>query len=151
MSGPVRLLVGGKEKDAWAEEAEGLVTGRRGDGGGGEAGGAARDMGGRFAGGSTGSGEIKASVGDGNKMPDRDINTAIVLSSSTYVLTKLLTVDHDYGHVWAIAYSKRQGYLGFSEFVATMQVCSLIARLPHRRRRRHRDARLPTFPMPLAS
>ncbi|KAL5210377.1 hypothetical protein ABZP36_006000 [Zizania latifolia] len=53
------------------------------------------DMGGGFAGGSAGS-------GDGNKMLDRGINTAIVLGASTYALTKLLTVDHDYWHGWTI-------------------------------------------------
>lgn len=55
------------------------------------------DMGGGgFAGGSGGAG---AGGGDGNKMLDRGINTAIVLGASTYALTKLLTVDHDYWHV----------------------------------------------------
>ncbi|XP_006650305.2 uncharacterized protein LOC102706546 [Oryza brachyantha] len=57
------------------------------------------DMGGGFAGGSGGTG---AGGGDGNKMLDRGINTAIVLGASTYALTKLLTVDHDYWHGWTI-------------------------------------------------
>jgi protein Mpv17 len=58
------------------------------------------DMGGGgFAGGSGGAG---AGGGDGNKMLDRGINTAIVLGASTYALTKLLTVDHDYWHGWTI-------------------------------------------------
>ncbi|KAG8062660.1 hypothetical protein GUJ93_ZPchr0003g18084 [Zizania palustris] len=60
------------------------------------------DMGGGFAGGSTGSGETGAGGGDGNKMLDRSINTVIVLGASTYALTKLLTVDHDYWHGWTI-------------------------------------------------
>ncbi|CAM0954224.1 unnamed protein product [Alopecurus aequalis] len=51
------------------------------------------DMGGGFA---TGGG------GGGNKMLDRGINTVIVLGASTYVLTKLLTVDQDYWHGWTI-------------------------------------------------
>ena len=53
------------------------------------------DMGGGFApGGAAGGGD------GGNKMLDRGINTAIVLAASTYALTKLLTVDQDYWHVW---------------------------------------------------
>ncbi|KAF0920586.1 hypothetical protein E2562_035730 [Oryza meyeriana var. granulata] len=60
------------------------------------------DMGGGFAGGSAGSGGTGAGGGDGKKMLDRGINTAIVLGASTYALTKLLTVDHDYWHGWTI-------------------------------------------------
>ena len=51
------------------------------------------DMGGGFAPGG-------AAAGGDNKMLDRGINTAIVLAASTYALTKLLTVDQDYWHVW---------------------------------------------------
>ncbi|XP_062211723.1 uncharacterized protein LOC133912819 [Phragmites australis] len=59
------------------------------------------DMGGGFAGGGAG-GMGSSGGGDGNKMLDRGINTAIVLGTSTYALTKLLTVDHDYWHGWTI-------------------------------------------------
>lgn len=55
------------------------------------------DMGGGFA--SGGSGGAGAGGDGGKKMLDRGINTAIVLGASTYALTKLLTVDHDYWHV----------------------------------------------------
>nr|QHD26879.1 22 kDa peroxisomal membrane protein [Saccharum hybrid cultivar] len=60
------------------------------------------DVGGGFTGGGSGSGSGAAAGGDGNKMLDRGINTAIVLGASTYALTKLLTVDQDYWHGWTI-------------------------------------------------
>ncbi|XP_062215258.1 uncharacterized protein LOC133915890 [Phragmites australis] len=60
------------------------------------------DMGGGFAGGSSAGGAGSSGGGDGNKMLDRSINTAIVLGASTYALTRLLTVDHDYWHGWTI-------------------------------------------------
>jgi protein Mpv17 len=60
------------------------------------------DVGGGFTGGGAGSG-ASGGGGDGNKMLDRGINTAIVLAASTYALTKLLTVDQDYWHVSLLA------------------------------------------------
>lgn len=52
-------------------------------------------MGGGFAPSGSGSGGD-----DSNKMRDRSINATIVLGASTYTLTKLLTIDQDYG--WTI-------------------------------------------------
>ncbi|KAL6878531.1 hypothetical protein ACP4OV_012701 [Aristida adscensionis] len=60
------------------------------------------DVGGGFAGGGGAGGAGSSGGGGGNKMLDRGINTAIVLGASTYALTKLLTVDHDYWHGWTI-------------------------------------------------
>ncbi|EFH67977.1 hypothetical protein ARALYDRAFT_474411 [Arabidopsis lyrata subsp. lyrata] len=53
------------------------------------------------------------------KMIDRTINATIVLAAGSYAITKLLTIDHDYWHVWTLLeilrYAPQHNWIAYEE------------------------------------
>ncbi|KAL1823374.1 hypothetical protein ACET3Z_010152 [Daucus carota] len=63
---------------------------------------------------------------DLNKLIDRGINATLVLAASTFAVSKLLTIDHDYWHGWTLfeilRYAPQHNWTAYEEALKTNPV-----------------------------